>query len=238
MNENSWVFQYPKEALFYFINELKLNGGLSMDAYKSMNKGDLARHILTDGQGLEKLAQYIDKAPIFQNQKYIECWKAAFPEDGNICGKISYGICAYVKYGTGSQPDKIGSREAFANNKPVGSIGCGGTAYCSDCADANKASRISLDGCDYAVSWLLAELFNRHYQPRDLADEVSIYEAGFSVENGFRPVWYSEASYSPHSLKIFYPFGFRKIWEVAQSHDRVIWHEFSIGNIPQTIGVS
>lgn len=230
MSEHSWVFQYPKEALLYFVNELKLNGGLSMTAYKSMNKSEFVGHILTDGQGLEKLAEYINRMPIFQNQKYMDCWNAAFPEDSNICGKISYGICAYVN-GTGSQPDKIGSREAFANNKPVGSIGCGGTAYCSDCADANKASRISLDGCDYAVSWLLAELFNKYHQPRDLDAEVSIYEAGFSVENGFKPVWYSGDLYSPHSLKIFAPFGFKRISEVVESHGQAIWHELSLESL-------
>lgn len=231
MNEHSWVYQYPGQALFYFINELKLNSGLSMITYKSMNKSELVGHILTEERGLEKLTQYIDRTPIFQNQKYVECWKAAFPEDEKICGKISYGICAYVNYGTGSQPDKIGSREAFANNKPVGSIGCGGTAYCSDCADSNKASRISLDGCDYAVSWLLADLFNKDSKPRYLNEEVSIYEAGFSVENGFKPVWYSEASYSPHSLKIFYPLGLRKVWEVVQSHGQAIWHELSLESL-------
>ncbi|MBI2591182.1 MAG: hypothetical protein HYW34_00700 [Candidatus Brennerbacteria bacterium] len=227
MNNHSWVFQYPKQAIFYFINQLKLNGGLPLGSYKSMNKGDLVRHILTDGQGLEKLAEYIDRMPIFQNYKYMQCWKAAFPEDENICAKITYGICAYVNYGTGGQSDKVGHQVAFANNKPVGQAYFGGKAYCSDCADANKASRINLDGCDYAVSWLLAELFNLGYQPRNI-NELSIYEAGFSVENGFKPVWYSEASYAPHSLKIFYPFGFRKIWEVVQNQDQIIWREFSL----------
>lgn len=230
MNENSWLFQYPKEALIYFINELKLNGELPMNVYKYMNKGDLARHILTDGQGLEKLTEYINRMPIFQNDKYMDCWKAAFPEDGNICKKVSYGACAY-DYATGRHSDKPGTPIAFANNKPVGLTIDNNAAYCSDCADANKASRISLDGCDYAVSWLLGELFNRHYQPRYLDEEVSIYEAGFSVENGFRPVWYSGDLYSPHSLKIFAPFGFKRISEVVESHGQAIWHELSLESL-------
>lgn len=222
MSEYYWLLQYPKQALFYFINELKLNGGLSLDAYKSMNKGELVRHLLKDERGLEKLAQHIDNFKIFQNDKYMDCWKAAFPENGNICGKISYGICAYTV--------KQGIQEAFANNKPIGQIVCNGSAYCSECADVGKASRIPFDGCDYAVSALLSKLFRIGYQPDNLC-ELSIYQAGFSVENGFKPVWYSESLYAPHSLKIFYPFGFRKIWEVVQNYDQAIWREFSMEGV-------
>ena len=213
-----WLFQYSDQALFYFINELKLNNGLSLDSYKSMNKGDLVRHVLADSQGLEKTARYIDTFKIFQNDKYLDCWQAAFPEDGNICGKITYGICAYDKYGKGSNI-------AFANNRPVGAAVCNTPAYCSDCVDADKV-RIGFDGCDYAVSWLLAKLFKLGYQPDNL-EEIAIYEAGFSIQQGFKPIFNSDDVYFPHSLRIFSPFNFKKIWEVVQKNGQVVWHELS-----------
>lgn len=220
MSEYYWVFQYPKEALFYFINELKLNGGLSLESYKAMDNGGLVKHIMADPQGLEKLADYIDRVKIFQNAKYMDCWKAAFPEDGNICMKTSYGAGAYNKYG---------ALMAFANNRPIGQAAGNGSTYCSDCANSEnkKTSRLSLDGCDYAVGWLLAKLFDLGYQPSNI-NELEIYEAGFSVQQGFKPLWYSENIYPcQHCLKIFLAFGVQMVWEVVQNYDQIVWYGLS-----------
>jgi len=96
--------QYPREALLYFLSEIKS----LRPEYINSSRKELLGRIGAKTELNKCISEFVKSVPIFSDSKFIDCWNAAFPQDGTVCLKTSFGACAY---------DSSGIVIASANNK-------------------------------------------------------------------------------------------------------------------------
>src|SRR3989338_4182224 len=101
------LMRYPREALAYFLAELRPHNTKA----SALSKENLVHRIVHDAGLSREFTLFLEANPIFQDPQFIDCWNAAFPNDGTVCMKTSFGACAY---------DENGNLVAQANNKRIG----------------------------------------------------------------------------------------------------------------------
>lgn len=211
---------YPKEALLFFLREI----GEYTTLDDSRTKKELLHRIVHIRRFQEKIRDLLEANPIWRDSKFVDCWDAAFPQDGTVCMKTSFGACAYDK--TGALVDKT-------NNKRIG-VACDiPSPLCNDedgCIRNRITTRMdqTIGECNHSIVWLLAKLFERGFTPSSLPD-LDIYEVGFLVSEGGKPWVRKVENYTClYCVRIFLTFQLRTVWGVVDEKEQAQWHALSV----------
>lgn len=212
--------KYPREALLYFLAELGMLN--AHDSYAS--KTDLLKK-MRDESGLPAaIDELLRKIPVFADAKFIDCWNAAFPDDGTVCFKTSFGACAY---------DAKGKLIAWANNKRIGAALSMVSPFCNECVGCVRRDVISrtdqtIGECNHAIVWLLARIFELGIKPSGLS-KIQVYEVGFLTSDGFKPWWRKVNNYTClYCARIFLTFNLRTVYGTIGEKENAAWHPLSI----------
>lgn len=212
--------EYPKEALLYFLGALKEDESFP----PSLSKEELLEQIARKPDLQDRIENLLKITPIFRDSRFIDCWNAAFPNDGTVCLKTSYGACAY---------DEKGLLIASANNKRIGAcLGieapfCDETHGCIRQTIKTRADQV-IGECNHSIVWLLKDLFDQGIAPNDLP-KIRVYEAGFFVSKGLEPWWRKVQNYTClYCVRIFLTFGLFSVWGVVGEKERANWQELSV----------
>lgn len=214
---------YPKEALFYFLSEVgSIHEPHSKEEALAMLEGD---RILRRG-----VQDLINKTSIFADWHFIDCWNAAFPADGTVCLKTSFGACAY---------NEAGELLTSTNNRRIGKKFGLPCILCPDenCIREKIVSRRDpiVGECDHAPMWMLSDLAALGYHRNNLA-LVCIYEAGFLVSEGYKPWWRKVDNYTClYCARLFLTFGLKSIYGTFGEDEETVWRKLDVAESYQEL---
>lgn len=214
------LHQYPREALLYILSELSE----LRESHAALSQKNLVQWIRMRPDVEKRAREFLDRIPIFTDTRFIDCWNAAFPDDGTVCLKTSFGACAY---------NADGILIASANNKRIGPCLGIQAPLCDEihgCIRQTIKTRVDqvIGECNHSIVWLLRELFDRGITPKNLP-EIRVYEAGFLVSDGLKPWWRKVSNYTClYCVRIFLTFGLLSVWGAVGEKEETRWQELSI----------